>query len=175
MEVFGFSTCRLCGQVVKGTMGMLLRPQSRINQRHAGKAADQIAGLVAHLETFHVAEMHHATQLGQSFFAFIALGFFTHTDPAIQQSLDQMRWQSHNYTAPCAMPDSRIEDQTRKLAARLMEAVRDNDLEDGRAEDIVYEVLLPVLKGFRDVLQEPAKYPAVGAKTEPEIEPTATI
>lgn len=183
-QIAGLNTCRICGRRFTSRMGMIITNPTEA-RRQQDSIMREIAALWEHLIKHHPKQAETVVMLTEQYRGFLVLCQFESTDPNITKSRDQMRWHIHNATAAATVPDDKLEERTvetaRTIAARLITRFDNREVfpktsaalkyalnvvppettkeeEERRITEEVADVIRPIFRGLRDVLQEPGKF-----------------
>jgi hypothetical protein len=165
----GITTCALCGKKFTQTLGVVLRGTPDL-KNHSAHVERQVQQLNDHLKAEHPQHYEAIDVYAAQYRGFLVLSNFRSTDEQIKKARDQMRWYLHAQTGNASIPDRNLIPRTRELsdeiALKLYNACTDNST-TAQIAAIVFGSLCPILQGFRDELQEPAKYkPLIGESRE---------
>ena len=161
-----------CGAKFQGELGLLVGATPQPLNGKDAQLESQMQQLRQHLMRQHPREYTAIDIYAANYKGFLLLSNFRSSDPRIQTARDKMRWAIHRQTSNATIPDEKIEAKTQELVEQLSAQIHSSEPEDSddraRTIQILMNGFLPILKGFRNELQEPGKYPPVMGENRQE-------
>jgi hypothetical protein len=145
-----------------------------------------LADLIYHFQNQHREADKKINERMWEFGGMLRIAQYRTTDPDITGQLDFLRWRLHQQTLAARIPDDKLIHQVDELAGRLVDTFMamltmafDSIHEatpgfvDTMKPELTVEIicqLMPILRGIRDVLEEPGRYPQIDI--EPIMDPS---
>jgi hypothetical protein len=166
-EIATVTTCRLCHKKFIGPAGdgLLLGA--------APTSARFLMELTQHMVKEHASVHQTLAVRAMEFLGFLLLRNYLSVDEALMAQMDRLRWHVHQETLAVRIPDENLVTQSRQFASDLIEGMKANSrgydenggpfVEEVELLEFIAGEVQELATGFRDVYQEPGKYPAAEA------------
>jgi hypothetical protein len=177
-EIAGITECLICGRKFAGPQAIV------IGQPRAVALLEKLA---QHLETAHSDQNQAIALLSLQYVGLLRMMNFKTTDEMLKVEVDKLRWAINQQTIAARISDETIESKTNGLAGEIVDGFFGgaSGPESPTAEVIARSELKQaiarrvkeVIKGMRDVMQEPNKYAVnlVGSPKRDSLKPDSAL